>query len=157
MVAAFRVVAAGFAEDLLAARLAPAVAERDGPLAAAFGDRDAAVAFLAPGSFLAGPTLAGAGGHTPRASLGAADALMTASLNPLSGVILAFFDALTLTGSPVAGFRAVRAGRSTRANLAKPRSPGPPNLILILTRRRCGDSPVPGRGPSPEQGAPNAG
>ncbi len=65
LVAAFRVVAAGFAEDFLAARLTPAVAERDGPLAAAFGDGDAAVTFLAPGSFLAGPTLAGAGGHTP--------------------------------------------------------------------------------------------
>ena len=58
----------------------------------------------------------------PLASFGAAEALMSASLNPLSAVILAFFDALTFAGAPVAGFLAMRPGRSTRAgkNLAKP-------------------------------------
>jgi len=38
----------------------------------------------------------------------------------LRAVILAFFEALTFTGAPVAGFRAMRAARSTRANLANP-------------------------------------
>jgi hypothetical protein len=45
---------------------------------------------------------------------------MTASLKPLSGVMRAFFDALILMASPVAGLRPIRAARSTFANLAKP-------------------------------------
>ncbi len=79
----------------------------------------AAAAFLA-GAVLAGAALADAGGQTPLASLGAAEGLITASLKPLRAVILAFLDAFTLTAAPVAGLRAMRAGLSTRANLAKP-------------------------------------
>src|SRR5262245_28690366 len=63
---------------------------------------------------------AGAGGHTPRSSLGARLVLTTASLKPLSGVMRAFFDALMRTGCWVCGLRPMRAGRSTFTNLAKP-------------------------------------
>jgi hypothetical protein len=72
---------------------------------------DEAADFFAP---------AGAGGHTPRSSLGARLVFTTASLNPLSGVMRAFFDALIRTGSWVCGLRPMRAGRSTLTNLAKP-------------------------------------
>ncbi len=63
---------------------------------------------------------AGVGDHTPRASLGAWRGVITASLNPLRGVIRAFFEALIRMASPVAGLRPARAGRSTLANLANP-------------------------------------
>lgn len=76
----------------------------------------AAVVFLAVAFFAA----AGAGGHTPRSSLGARLVFTTASLKPLSGVMRAFLDALILTGSWVWGLRPMRAGRSTLTNLAKP-------------------------------------
>jgi hypothetical protein len=73
--------------------------------------------FLADADFFAP---AGAGGHTPRSSLGARLVFTTASLNPLSGVMRAFFDALIRTGSWVCGLRPMRAGRSTLTNFAKP-------------------------------------
>jgi hypothetical protein len=44
---------------------------------------------------------AGAGGHTPRSSLGAMLVFTTASLKPLRGVMRAFLDALMRTGSCV--------------------------------------------------------
>jgi len=102
----------------VAGRLASDVAA--GALALPAFEVEAAEAFLAGATFA---VVLAPGGHTPLASLGAAEALMTASLKPLSGVIFAFLDALTFTGAPVAGFLAMRAGRSTRANLAK--QPGP--------------------------------
>ena len=115
MVSFYRFIAAaavlGALATFVAGRLAGNVAA--GALAVADLEAGAAEAFLAGATFVAG-------GHTPLASFGAAEALMIASLKPLSGVIFAFFDALTFTGAPVAGFRAMRAGRSTRANLAKP-------------------------------------
>src|SRR4029078_6779683 len=73
---------------------------------------------LRAGAFLAAAF--GAGGHTPDASFGAAGGDMTASLKPFSGVIRAFFEALILMASPVAGLRPMRAGESRRTNLAKP-------------------------------------
>jgi hypothetical protein len=80
-------------------------------LAVDFLADDDAADFFAP---------AGAGGHTPRSSLGARLVFTTASLNPLSGVMRAFFDALIRTGSWVCGLRPMRAGRSTLTNFAKP-------------------------------------
>src|SRR5581483_8470201 len=80
-------------------------------------------AFRTAGAFLAGAAFlaaAASSGHTPLASLGASDGVSTASLKPLRAVMRARFEALILTGSPVAGLRPVRAARSTRANLAKP-------------------------------------
>src|SRR5688572_27272894 len=59
------------------------------------------------------------GGQTPLASFGPLPD-MTESLNALSGVMRAFFDALILIVSPVAGLRPMRAGRSTFTNLQKP-------------------------------------
>jgi hypothetical protein len=53
-------------------------------------------------------------------SFGAAATPSTTSLNPFNGVILATVLALTLTASPVAGLRAIRAGRLTFENLANP-------------------------------------
>src|SRR5687768_8530424 len=70
--------------------------------------------FFAAGFFAAAP----AAGHTPLASFGAVAGVMTASLNPLSAVMRAFFEALILIVSPVEGLRPVRAGRSTFANFA---------------------------------------
>jgi hypothetical protein len=64
---------------------------------------------------LAGAFLAGAA-----ASLGGFTAPRATSLNPLSAVILATLLAGTLTVAPVWGFRASRAGRLFRSNLAKP-------------------------------------
>jgi hypothetical protein len=81
------------------------------PAADDFLADDEAADFFAPG---------GAGGHTPRSSLGARLVFTTASLNPLSGVMRAFFDALIRTGSWVCGLRPMRAGRSTLTNFAKP-------------------------------------
>lgn len=105
-----------FADTLVAGRFVAGVVGRDAGLAPV--DRLVDVDFLLAAAF-AGPAF-GAAGHTPLASFGAAEALMTASLNPLRAVILAFLDALTRTGSPVAGLRAIRAGRSTLANFANP-------------------------------------
>jgi hypothetical protein len=81
------------------------------PAADDFLADDEAADFFAPG---------GAGGHAPRSSLGARLVFTTASLNPLSGVMRAFFDALIRTGSWVCGLRPMRAGRSTLTNFAKP-------------------------------------
>ena len=53
-------------------------------------------------------------------SFGAGATPSTTSLNPFNGVILATVLAFTLTASPVAGLRAIRAGRFTFENLAKP-------------------------------------
>ena len=53
-------------------------------------------------------------------SFGAGATPSTTSLNPFNGVILATVLALTLTASPVAGLRAIRAGRLTFENLANP-------------------------------------
>src|SRR5882724_1425767 len=81
-------------------------------------------AFLAAGAFfLAGAFFAAvfaAGGHTPDASLGAADGDITASLKPFRGVMRAFFEALMRMASPVAGLRPMRALESRRTNLANP-------------------------------------
>jgi hypothetical protein len=71
-----------------------------------------AAAFFA-GAFLAGAFLAGAflAGALPDS---------TASLNAFNGVMRATRLALTFTISPVAGLRAMRAGRSMRRNLQNP-------------------------------------
>src|SRR6185312_12636735 len=71
-----------------------------------------ATAFFA-GAFLATAFFAGAffAGALPES---------TASLNAFNGVMRATRFALTFTISPVAGLRAMRAGRSIRRNLAKP-------------------------------------
>src|SRR4029077_13787121 len=79
-------------------------------------------AFLA-GAFLATVFLAGAfraGAFFAAALRAGALPDNTASLNALSGVIRATRFAATFTCSPVAGFRAIRAGRSIRRNFAKP-------------------------------------
>lgn len=64
-------------------------------------------------------TASGSKGHTPRASFGPR-ADRTASLKVLAGVIRARFEALIRICSPVAGFRPIRAARSTFTNLANP-------------------------------------
>ena len=80
-----------------------------------------ATAFFLAGAFLAAGLRAGA--FFAGAFLAAGfEALpdSTASLKFLSGVMRATRLALTRTCSPVAGFRAMRAGRSMRLNFAKP-------------------------------------
>src|SRR5687767_12813451 len=76
-----------------------------------------AVVFFAVAPFLAVAAFLGAGGQTPAASFGAVAGAMTESLKPFRGVMRAFFDALILIASPVAGLRPMRAGRSTLLNL----------------------------------------
>src|SRR5581483_10059974 len=96
---------------------------------AARGARVVAVAVLAGAAF-AGAAFAGAG----LASFGAGATPRTTSLNPLSGVMRAFFDALIRIDSPVAGLRPIRALVWILANLAKPvRTTGSPLATVAVT------------------------
>src|ERR1017187_3973350 len=102
--------------------------------AAAFLAGALRTAFLAAGAFLAAALAAGAAGadlpaegtavpmigNAPFFSLGAVDGASTASLKAFTGVMRAFLEALMRMVSPVAGFRPMRAARSTLTNLAKP-------------------------------------
>src|SRR5207237_3400712 len=69
-------------------------------------------------SFVAAPRLAVV--FLAPAFLAPADPPMTASLKALRGVMRAFLEALMWMASPVAGWRPMRAARSTLANLANP-------------------------------------
>ena len=79
------------------------------------------------GDFLATAFLAGAffAGRLPAS---------TASLNAFSGVTRTRRDALMRIASPVCGLRPMRAGRSTRANLAKPliATTSPPATVSVI-------------------------
>ena len=88
-------------------------------LAAALG-RAAGLALATTTGLPAMRTAASSVGHTPRFSLGAVDGFITASLKALTGVILAFLEALILIASPVAGLRPMRAARLTLTYFAKP-------------------------------------
>src|SRR5581483_1226102 len=122
--------AAALAGALRAGALAAvAVVLRAGALAGA------ALAGAVLGAALAGAAFAGAAlAGAALASRGAGTAPSTTSLNPFSGVIRAFFDALILMASPVAGFRPMRALVWILANLAKPvRTTGSPLATVAVT------------------------
>src|SRR5580698_9068364 len=80
----------------------------------------AALTGAAAATLPAAATAASLVGNTPGFSLGAVAGASTASLNALTGVMRAFFDALMRMVSPVAGLRPMRAARLTFTNLAKP-------------------------------------